>query len=243
MKDLIIGLLHRILGYQRYLKLFSILKIRTLVVDSRKSDFLFFNTLLSKDANVLVIGACTGITTIPLALKNPQRTVWAYEPLSSNYSILNLVLKYFKLVNVLTFNVGLGNKQEQREIILPVLNGVKKHGMAHVKDPSIVEYNEGVTEFISLDLLDNRTELKSIKIDAIKIVAENFEYPIFEGAKLLIEKNKPLIYCELWNNNRRNDVLTLIKSYSYTVFFRQGNSLVVYNGENYNGKNFFFKPM
>ena len=67
MKESIIKVLHYILGYERYLKIFSIFKIRTLSFDGRKSDFLFFNELLDENAKVVVIGACTGITTIPLA--------------------------------------------------------------------------------------------------------------------------------------------------------------------------------
>jgi hypothetical protein len=138
--------------------------------------------------------------------------------------------------------LGLGNKTERREIILPVLKGVKKQGMAHIKDNTILEYNEGLSEMIELDILDNRKELNSIKIDAIKIVAENFEFQIVEGARKIIENNKPLIYCELWDNDRRNMVLELIKKYNYSVFYRKGNALIPFDKNNYSGKNFFFKP-
>ncbi len=242
MKDLIIKILHYILGYERYLKIFSIFKIRTLSLDRRKSDFLFFNELLDENAKVVVIGACTGITTIPFAKVKTNRKVFAYEPLSSNFIVLNKVVSYYNLNNVYTYNLGLGNKTEKREIILPVLKGVKKQGMAHIKDSTILEFNEGLTEMIELDILDHRKELNSIKIDAIKIVAENFEFQIFEGAREIIENNKPLIYCELWDNERRNMVLEIIKKYNYSVFCRKGDVLIPFNKNNYSGKNFFFKP-
>lgn len=242
MKESIIKILHFILGYERYLKIFSIFKIRTLSLDGRKSDFLFFSKLLDENAIIVVIGACTGITTIPLAKGKTNRKVFAYEPLTSNFKVLNRVVNYFNLNNVFNYNLGLGNKTENREIILPVLKGVKKQGMAHIKDSTILEYNEGLSEMIELDTLDNRKEINAIKIDAIKIVAENFEYQIFEGAKNIIENNKPLIYCELWDNERRNMVLERIKKYNYNVFYRRGNSLIPYDKNNYSGKNFFFKP-
>ncbi|MBK9192139.1 MAG: FkbM family methyltransferase [Crocinitomicaceae bacterium] len=242
MKESIIKILHYILGYERYLKIFSIFKIRTLSLDGRKSDFLFFNELLNENATIVVIGACTGITTIPLKKGGKNRMVFAYEPLTTNFKVLNRVVNYFNSNNVFTYNLGLGNKQEKREIILPVLNGVKKQGMAHIKDSTISDYNEGLSEIIELDILDNRIEINTIKIDGIKIVAENFEYQIFEGAKKIIENNKPLIYCELWDNEKRNLVLDLIKKYNYNIFFRKGNTLIPYNKNNYSGKNFFFKP-
>lgn len=242
MKEAIIKILHFILGYERYLKIFSIFKIKTLALDGRKSDFLFFNELLGENAIIVVIGACTGITTVPLAKGKANRKVFAYEPLTSNFKVLNRVVNYFNLNNVFNYNLGLGNKTEKREIILPLLKGVKKQGMAHIKDSRILEYNEGLSEMIDLDILDNRKEINTIKIDAIKIVAENFEYQIFEGAKKIIENNKPLIYCELWDNERRNMVLEQIKKYNYNVFYRKGNTLIPYDKNNYSGKNFFFKP-
>ena len=242
MKESVIKILQYILGYERYLKLFSVIKIKTLVLDSRKSDFLFFEKLLSQNATILVIGACTGITTIPLAKGKVNRKVFAYEPVSSNFQVLNQVVNYFKLKNVFTFNLGLGSEPGQREFILPVVNGVKKHGMAHVKDPAILEYNEGLSEVIAIDTLDRREEINGLAIEGIKIVAENFEYQIFEGAKRVIENNRPIIYCELWNNDRRNLVLDLIKKYNYGIYYREGNILVHYSQDKYKGKNLFFKP-
>ena len=243
MKELIIRILHFIFGYERYLRFFSIIKIRTLYLDKRKSDFLFFNSLIDEDATILVIGACTGITTVPLGKGKEKRKIIAYEPLGSNFKVLESLITFFRLNNVVIYNVGLGNHKEKREIILPVYKGVKKQGMAHIKDDSILEYNEGISEFIDLDVLDNREELNKIKIDAIKIVAENFEFQIFQGARQLIELNKPLIYCELWDNNRRDLVIDLIKNYDYEVFFRSENQMIPFTRNNYSGKNFFFKPI
>lgn len=242
MKSIIIKLLHNLLGYERYLKVFSVLKIKTLYLDSRKSDFLFFEKQFNENATIIVIGACTGITTIPFVKNKSKRKVYAYEPLSSNFKLLNWVVTYFNVKNVHAFNLGFGNKLEKREIILPIINGVKKQGLAYVKDDTISGYNEGISEIIELDTLDNRNEIRTLKIDAIKIVAENFEYQIIEGAKHIIENNKPIIYCELWSNEKRNLVLELMKEYGYDIFFRKGKVLIPYDSNNYSGKNFFFKP-
>ena len=242
MKSLTIKILHIIFGYENYLNIFSIFKIQTLSFDSRKSDFLFFETLLSNQANILVIGACTGITTIPLANKHSQRTIFAYEPSSYNYKALNRVISHYKLKNIHTYNIGLGNMTGGKELILPIVNGIKKQGMAHIKDPSILEYNDGIKETIYVDRLDERTEIQQIKIEGIKMVAENFELQILEGARMMIKKNKPLIYCELWHNEKRQPVFDLIKSYNYEIYYEKNGQLTPYQENEYNGKNFFFKP-
>lgn len=243
MKGLVIKLLHNLLGYELYLKVFSVLKIKTLFLDSRKSDFLYFEKQFNENATIVVIGACTGITTIPFVKDKSKRKVYAYEPLSSNFKILNWVVNYFNAKNVRIFNLGFGNKLEQRELILPIINGVKKQGMSHIKDDAIIGYNEGISEIVELDTLDNRNEIRALKIDAIKIVAENFEYQIIEGAKHIIENSKPIIYCELWSNEKRNLVIELMKEYGYDIFFRKGKVLIPYDSNNYSGKNFFFKPI
>ncbi len=242
MKNYIIKITQFLLGRKRYLKFFSIFKIRTISYDRRKSDYLFFENLLPKDATVIVAGACTGITTVPFARNKSQRKVIAYEPLPLNFSTLNQVIAHFRLDNVKTYPIGLGNKKEQREIIVPVVNGLKKHGMAHIQDKSIMEFNEGETLSIELDKLDSRPEINQTKIEALKIVAENFEFQIFEGAKEIIKNNRPLIYCELWPNENRSRVLELIESYNYKIYYRNGDQLILHHSSNYQGKNFIFKP-
>lgn len=242
MKSIIIKLLHQLLGYDRYLRAFSIFKIQTLGWDSRKSDFIFFENTLSDHAHIVVIGACTGITTVPLVKKIATRTVYAYEPLQSNCNALRQVIRHYNLKNVQVFQTGLGNTKEEKEIILPVVSGIKKQGLAHIKDKSITGYEKGISEKITIHRLDDRSELQHVPIEGIKLVAENFEYEILEGARELIKKNKPLIYCELWQNEKRQRVMDLMASFQYTVLYHNGTALVPYKPGSYAGKNFFFTP-
>lgn len=243
MKTLILRILHATLGYERYLRVFSRWKIRTLASDSRKADFLFFNHILAQDATVFVIGACTGITTIPLAKGYPNRTVFAYEPEPLSYKALKSLVEHFRLTNVSTFPVALGNATGSAEFILPIVGGVKKQGIAHIKDPSITRFNEGISESVAIFRLDEREELNKTKPTGIKLVAENFELEILEGAKNVLLSHRPLIYCELWDNEKRQPVLELIASYGYAVFYRKGDLLLPYDPARYSGKNFFFKPV
>lgn len=243
LKNKIIRFLHFAFGYDNYLKSFTIFKILSLNFDKRKSDFLFFNRQLKPDDRIIVIGACTGITTIPLAKGFPKRTVFAYEPLLSNYNVLVKAIFIYRLTNILTFNIGLGNRCEERDFILPMVKGVKKQGLAHVVDKTITDYNEGLIEKVKIDILDQREELKNVRISAMKVVAENFEPYIFEGARNIILKNKPLIYCELWENHNRENVFSIIKSLGYSVYYRTGDNLLLFDDKAYLGKNFFFKPI
>ncbi len=242
MKNFIIRLLHAVLGYERYLRYFTRFRINNLKHDSRKQEYLYFEKLLADDANIVVIGANTGITTIPFALGKKKRNILAYEPVPSNYRVLKKTISHYSLDNIKAYQLALGKKAGEAEIVLPVHGGAKKHGMAHIKTPSIASAGEGPTFTVDVDVLDNRVELQDIKIDAIKLVAENYEKEILEGAKKLIEQHKPFIYCELWDNENRRPTMALIESYGYKIYYREQQDLKPYEGSNYSGKNFFFKP-
>ncbi|MFT7613490.1 MAG: FkbM family methyltransferase [Parvicellaceae bacterium] len=241
MKNELIKLLHLILGYQNYLRLFTRFKIRFLRYDSRKSDFLFFEKLVTEQANIIIIGANTGITTIPFAKEKSERKVFAYEPVPSNFETLQNCVQYYSVSNIQNFMIALGNKTGEDKMILPVLSGAKKHGMAHIDHHSINSLEQGENIATHMDKLDNRIELENLKIDAIKIVAENYETEIFKGAQNIITKDKPFIYCELWDNENRIKTMNLIKEYGYQIFYREGENLKPYSNANYKGKNFFFK--
>ncbi len=243
LKDIIIKAFHTIFGYENYLKLFSIIKIKTLRFDNRKKEYLFFCSLLSKDTNIVVIGANIGITTIPFGLREKNIKIFAYEPQKINYKILNTVIKHFDLSQITSYNIGIGNNNQKIKMLLPIINGVKKHGMSHIDDPTINKYKKYIEEEIIVERLDERPELQKIKIGAMKVVAENYELNIFEGAKEFLLKNKPYIYCELWDNDKKWKVIDLIKSYGYEALFLNGKELKVFDSINYTGKNFFFKPI
>ena len=65
---------------ERYLRMFSAFKIKTLRFDKRKSAFLYFTSLHGTDANIVVAGACTGITTIPLCEITRGELFWLTNP-------------------------------------------------------------------------------------------------------------------------------------------------------------------
>jgi FkbM family methyltransferase len=241
MKNFVIKILHVLLGYSTYLKLFSVLKIYTLKMSRTKSDFLFFRKTIGKEVNIVVIGACTGITTIPLARRNKIAKVFTYEPAGTNFKVLEWMIKKFNVKNVSAYNIGLGNVSEKREFILPVVDGVKKQGFAHIVDPTIKEYNDGIKESIEIYRLDDRKELKGIRIGAIKIVAQNFEKQILEGAVQMICNNHPVIYCELWTQDKRKPVLDLIRSYGYQIYYKDGGMLKKYVNGNDSIEKFIFK--
>jgi FkbM family methyltransferase len=244
MKSLVIRSLHTILGYENYLYIFSICKIPTLRFFRKKWDYLYFVDQFNTNDNIVVIGASTGITTIPLAKKCEKGKVFAYEPIQDNYGTILKLIKHYRVNNCEAYNLGLGDTPEQHaSMLIPVIKGVKKQGMAHLDVDDIDKYKKYIEVTAQIDTLDNRKEIQEIHIDGMKLVAENYELEILRGAEKTIKKNKPLIYCELWDNKKRDEVIGLIESFGYQVFYRKKGKLKPVDIDSYRERNLILKPI
>lgn len=240
MKKLIQAILQRVLGFRNYLFLFSFYKAKTIANDQHEGDFSYFLSLVKPTSNVLDIGANIGIMTTNLAAKAHQGTVFAFEPIPDNIATLKRVIAFYQLNNVQLFECALGNETKQTQMILPVVSAVKMQGLAHVVDQSITEFNDGISFSVPQHRLDDMPELQHTAIDAIKIDVENFEHQVFLGAKQLIQKNRPVIYCELWDNENRQNCFGLMIEMGYSIKILKNNHLVPFDASKHQTQNFFF---
>lgn len=243
MKKFIQFLLQKILGFKTYLFLFAIVKSIQIKYDKKESDFIFLFNFIKKDSNVLDIGANVGIMTSNLARHNPLGIVYAFEPINENFDTLKKVIRFFKLKNVQFFNFALGDESKEIEMVLPIVDNVKMQGLSHVIDSEIVEFNEGEKYKVKQERTDELQILRNIKIDAIKIDVENFEYKVFLGARETIIKNKPIIYCELWDNENRKQCFDFFLQINYQIKIVKNNKLIDFNNDVHKTQNFYFIPI
>lgn len=242
MKSLIQRLLQFILGFKNYLFVFSLFKIKTLKWDESEKDFFYFLKLIPENSNVLDLGANIGIMTYHLSKRVGKGNVFAFEPIPWNAKTLRKVIKYHHLENVKLQEVALGNNSEPLRMVVPIVNGVKKQGLSHVISSDITEFNEGTifqVEQLTLDTLMNEFP---DSISAIKIDVENFEYPVFKGAEKLINRYRPFIYCELWDNQNRYNCFDFFKSNNYDIMVVSNQNLVTFVPSLHLTQNFIFIP-
>src|SRR4051812_6552045 len=234
--------LQKILGFNNYLFLFSILTINRLRWNKHEKEFLFFNDMLPDDVIVMDIGANIGIMTVPLAKKLKRGKVYAFEPMPNNVKALKRIINYFRLGNVRIFHTALGENPGELSMVMPVLNNVKMQGLSHVlEEDSTDPINKGDVVSVPVKKLDDIEELKSAdKIGAIKIDVENYEYYVLKGGQELLKKHKPIIYCELWDNEKRYMTLDFLKGLGYKVKIYDDGKLVDYTDQKV--INFFHMP-
>ena len=245
MKNFVKYFLQKLLGFKNYLFVFCLFKIKTLNRDNSEKDFLYFLSLIPPGGTVLDIGANIGIMTVYLAKKVKDTTVFAFEPIPHNAKVLDRVISYYKLKNVEVCKYALGNEEGEIEMVMPVISSVKMQGLSHVVHTTIKENNEGERFKIPLKKIDNISQIMNgpKPVTAIKMDVENFEYFVLEGAMQLLKKYKPIIYCELWDNENRNKCFDLMKGLGYDIKILVKAQLVLYTKEimkDYPTQNFFF---
>jgi len=240
LKNLIKYILQQILGYEKYLYLFSKFKISTLKSDSKEKDFFIFLDMIPNGSTVLDIGANIGIMTYFLSKK--ARTI-SFEPIPSNYKVLTKIIDNYSLSNVEPFELALSNENKEMTMILPVVGSAKMQGLSHMKHDSITEFNEGIEVSVSCVMLDDFVESHSIDgISGIKIDVENFEYYVLKGGFKSIQNFRPIIYIELWDNENRQKCFELFKELNYNICIVERGKTILYKPEVHFKQNFIILP-
>ncbi|NCD70406.1 FkbM family methyltransferase [Mucilaginibacter agri] len=227
MKKKIILTLQKLLGYENYLYYFSRFKAFLLKHDKYEQGFLQFLDLIPQGTTLLDIGANIGITSVPMAKKFPSLTLHSFEPVPPNISALKRVIKHFKLKNVVLHEIGLADAPGELKMVIPIINGVKMQGLCHMYNEATDSPDEGEIITVPVKKLDDLDYLQSAeKIAGIKIDVENFEYYVLKGGQQLLTRHKPVIYCELWDNEMRPLVMNYLKELGYAVKVFENKALV-----------------
>jgi len=244
MKARVKKILQRLLGFDRYLFLFSLFVINTLRWNKKEGDFLHFLSMIPDKGIILDIGANIGIMSVWLGRNRPQSKIISFEPMPHNIKALRRVLKHYKLQNVQIVEKALGNSTGEVEMIMPVLDEVKMQGLSHVVHETITDFNNGNTFTTPIIKLDDCEHLKAATeaITAIKLDVENFEFFVLEGAQAIIDKYRPVIYTELWKNENRQKCFQLMKSKGYEIKVLHQKKLVDFDEQKHLTQNFFFIP-
>ena len=240
MKAFLQRILQNILGYDRYLWYFTLYKLRTLKMDKHENDFFHFLTLIKGHSTVLDIGANLGLMSFHMAKK--AKVCYAFEPMPNNIGIIKRVKNKYSLTSLHLLQNALGNKDRKIELVLPIVDGVKKQGLSHVVDEKMTEFNDGTIHKTMCYTLDTQKEIQGLQIDAIKIDVENFEYEVFVGGEEMLKRCKPIIYCELWDNQNRINSFEFIRGLGYEIMVLENGKLEEIQSNPSHIQNFFFIP-
>lgn len=234
-------ILQKALGFDNYLYVFAIFTYRRLRSNKDEKEFIYFLSTIPENATVLDIGANIGVMTTALAKRATKGNVISFEPMPENINVLKKIIRHFKLSNVTLLETALGDKPGILTMVMPVMNKLKMQGLSHVKEEgSTDEWNSGDEFTVPVQKLDDIDLLKQqSKIDAIKIDVENYEYFVLKGGEQLLRKHMPVIYCELWDNDKRGVCMNYLKGLGYKAKIYSDGKLIDFTDQ-HNELNFFF---
>jgi FkbM family methyltransferase len=239
LKNFIKLLCQKTFGFKTYLYFFSLFTINRLKYEQ---EFQFFSNMIKEGGIVLDIGANIGMMTAAIAQKLKTSKVYAFEPIPENIKTLKRVVNHYKLDNVKIYEAALGEESGELKMVMPVINNVKMQGLSHVLEEGAHDKSSGNVYVVPVKKLDEIAELHTCgKITAIKIDVENFEYHVLKGGEQLLIKHKPIIYCELWNNDRKTMTIDYLNNLGYKVKIYDNDQLIDYTGQE--AINFFFIPI
>jgi FkbM family methyltransferase len=242
MKTFVKFILQKILGLKTYLYVFAQFVIVKLRWDKKEKDFFYFMKLIPDGGLVLDLGANIGVTSYHLSKKLPLSTVFSFEPLELNMNTLRRLKKKHNLKNIQEYLVAVGEENGMLEMVMPVIDKVPMHGLSHVIHEENRENNEGLKYQVPVISLDGFEPIKTSekKVTAMKIDVENFEYFVLKGGENLIKNDRPIIYCELWDNDNRKKCIELLNNLGYSALVLQKNKLVPFDQAIVEKHNFFF---
>jgi FkbM family methyltransferase len=154
------------------------------------------------DKNIIDLGSWIGDNTIPWALKS-NAIIYAIDPSVENLHNIDELAKTNKLKNVVTMNYTISDSFGQVY--------TNEHDLTHIscnESNGIHKLNTVTLDYLKLD-----------NIGLIHLDVEGFEQKVLNGAKILIQTNKPVI---IWENHIKTD------DYNYTVNFLQAYGYKTY---------------
>ena len=185
--------------------------------------------VLSNRNKVLIdLGANYGMYSLYLSKLYPKSRIFAFEPVTRTFNILEKVKDYFDLKNVELIKKGLGSKKKRTEILLPNKYTIT----AHIFEKGMNKNPEDEIEEIEIITLDNFVKEKKLsRIDFIKCDVEGFELEIFRGGKNTIRRFKPIILVEIEERHTKKyninpqEVINFLRKLGYSSFALKGNQM------------------
>ena len=187
------------------------------------------------------IGANIGIFSILAGLKEKNAQIYAFEPASETFEILNENIKLNSLKNVKTLRLAIGSRVGETTL---KINKKWRDGLNTMGDPSHPGCQVVGEEKVSVTTLDNFLETNNIsRVDIMKVDVEGAELLVFRGGKELLQKDSPLIiYESSFNTKGFNyhpvEMIWFLRKISYSLYRvdEQAGKVMPYNpGNGYEG--------
>ncbi|MBU0995462.1 MAG: FkbM family methyltransferase [Proteobacteria bacterium] len=170
-----------------------------------------FNQVCTAGDIVVEVGANIGTHTLVLSkLVGPQGRVYAFEPQRIVFQNLCANMSINSISNVECHQMAVSGKEGF--ILLPDIRYDVEGNFGGVE---IDKFQTG--QKVPAVTLDDFLEIPCLKL--LKIDVEGMEVDVIQGAKTIIETHKPIIYIENDRSEKSKDLIEIIRSLNYRMFW------------------------
>lgn len=152
---------------------------------------------LTEESVILDIGANIGLHSINFSNIAPKGMVFAFEPSPDTFNLL--LFNTIDKDNILPVNLGISDSNSINDFF--VASDDAYSGFKDTKRKNI----EKIRKVVSLKLDDIFCHLNLDKIDLVKIDVEGLEHNVLVGMQWLIERYKPVVFCEIYGGSNSNE--------------------------------------
>lgn len=157
--------------------------------------------------------------------------IYIFEPGQYSFRVLSMVIKFHRLTNVTAVKKALSNREGTIKLITPIKeNGKIGPSLAYISNH--VD-NEASSEEVEMTTLDNYCLRNKIeRVDFIKCDTEGSEFLVFQGAKGVINKYRPVILSEIDRGHLHryqqttDSVEQFFSKLSYLIYIYKNGSFV-----------------
>lgn len=173
--------------------------------------------LVPRGLTYIDIGGNIGNHTVYFGKILGAKHIYTFEPQAEVIKILQKNVELNNLSDSVTvFNCGIGSQDTKAEI------GFNGNSVKNIGCTTLKEVESGTIEIRKLDSI-----VFQRKIDFIKIDVEGMEFEVLNGAEQIIRKDKPILWVEILDENRKC-VDKLLRKYDYRFFTELSEQNYIY---------------
>ena len=223
-KTVFVGLLKKII--EKFLPVRYQLPLRYFYSKKKNKldeEMAYVSNLLKRRRRFLDVGANIGIYSFHF--KNSFKNIDAFEPLKE----ISYRLEYFQNDSLKVHNCALSDKKGEFQIYIPYLLGRAVASLASLEKRN----GDYKVRIVKVDKIDN---YDFEDVDLIKIDVEGHEEYVIEGARKVIQKNKPILIVEIEQRHIKKQIKQVFQSIlklNYNGFFLHNGNLTTLNQFNY----------
>lgn len=202
-----------------------------------------FQQLLPQVHTVMDVGANIGLYALIAAIEDESRLVFAFEPVPEVFSHLQRNITANHLQNVQPFQSAVCERDGDVAIYVPPTD-FHLPVSASIDRDFQAETRTIIVEGITLDSFVDQHVITGVGL--LKIDTESTEHLVLQGASSLLQRDRPMIICEVLPGRQGELLQRQLAEHNYRVFQISAHGVTpqesITGGETIHDRNFLFLP-